>query len=80
MTIEWGDLSVERLRQTAFMWPYGVDGIAALAEITPVCEELLCSPVVIFTFDLEPVERTALWWHNYIAAGFATFENACLPD
>lgn len=61
-----------------FMGQYGVDGIVAAIEITPVCEEVMkLLPLLFFylVFEPEPKEMPAA--AIAIAVGFATFENVC---
>ena len=61
-----------------FMWLYGVDGTVAAIEITPVCEELLkMLPLLFYFLIFEPEPRELPMVAIAIAAGFATFENAC---
>ena len=60
------------------MWLYGVDGTVAAIEITPVCEELLkLLPLLFYFLIFEPEPRELPMVAIAIAAGFATFENAC---
>lgn len=61
-----------------FMVYYGVDSKVAAIEITPVCEEVMkLLPLLFYVLILEPEPRKVPGAAMAIAAGFATFENAC---
>lgn len=61
-----------------FMSYYGVDTMATAVEITPVCEEIMkLLPLLFYILIFEPEERRIQASAIAIAAGFATFENAC---
>ena len=61
-----------------FMEQYGVDGIIAAIEITPVCEEVMkLLPLLFYFLIFEPEPKELPSVAIAIAVGFATFENVC---
>lgn len=78
VTIGMGICLLSAYVNSFFMWLYGVDGTVAAIEITPVCEELLkLLPLLFYFLIFEPEPRELPMVAIAIAAGFATFENAC---
>lgn len=61
-----------------FMTLYGMDSAAATLQITPICEEAMkLLPLLFYFLIFEPQPRELPAAAIALAAGFATFENAC---
>lgn len=61
-----------------FMTHYAMDSAAATLQITPICEEAMkLLPLLFYFLIFEPRPRALPAAAIALAAGFATFENAC---